>query len=382
MRDPIIIVGAGLAGYQLAREFRKIDTETPVLLVTADDGHFYSKPQLSVALTSQKTADALITIPAARAAEQFGITLMPNTALTAIDPAKHTATLNSTSMTYHKLVLACGAEPARPPLVGRAAGDVMSVNHISDYAAFRDKITDKKHITLLGAGLIGCEFANDLQNTGHTVHVITPAATPLELLLPEVMATIFQKKLTEKGIHFHTGCTATDIDHAENGQYKVTLSDGSVLITDVILAATGLRPVTAPAKNAGIATRAGITTNRFLETSAADIYAIGDCAEVEELVLPYITPLLNCTRALARTLSGTRTAVVYPAMPVTIKTPACPVAVCPPPKNMRGTWTTDISEDGARALFHDEKGVLHGFVLLEKRGSERNTLAKDIPPLI
>jgi rubredoxin-NAD+ reductase len=140
--------------------------------------------------------------------------------------------------------------------------------------------------------------------------------------------------------------------------------------------------VTALAHSAGLATRYGIVTNRFLETSSPDIYAVGDCAEVESFVLPYITPLLNCARALARTLSGTRTAVEYPAMPVTIKTPACPVTVCPPPKNMAGHWDIDITGEGARGLFQDATGTLHGFVLTGARMSERGMLIKKIPPLI
>jgi len=382
MNDPIIIIGAGLAGYQLAREFRKLDQTTPLWMVTADEGHYYSKPQLSNALTNKKNAQTLITSEATQISEQLNLTLFPHTTVTAIDPNAHQITFGEIHHRYHALVLACGAEPSRPPLHGEAAGDVLSVNHLSDYATFRAAIENKPHVTLLGAGLIGCEFANDLANTGHTVHVITPAATPMELLLPEDIGHLFQAALTRHGIFFHTGCVAENIAYAADKRYEVTLSDGTVITTDTILAATGLKPVTTLTVTAGIETRLGIVTNRFLETSAKDVYAIGDCAEVEGFVLPYITPLLNCARALSKTLTGNPTAVEYPAMPVTIKTPACPVMVCPPPKTMTGAWKTDISTDGARALFYGDTGTLHGFVLMGDRTKERSTLMKLIPPLI
>lgn len=382
MNDPIIIIGAGLAGYQLAREFRKVDPTTPLWIITADEGHFYSKPQLSVALTNQKTAHTLITTPAEEIAKQLNLTLFPLTQVTAIHSEQQTIQFNDKTYPYRQLVLALGAAPSRPPLQGDAIQDVLSVNHLDDYAIFREKISDKKHITLLGAGLIGCEFANDLVNTGHTVHVITPAPTPMELLLPLEMGRIFQAALTQKGIHFHTECVASKINHVTSHQYEVTLSDGSQFKTDAVLSATGLKPIITLAKAANLQTNIGIVANRFLETSAPHIYTIGDCAEVEGFILPYITPLLNCARALARTLSGTRTAVSYPAMPVTIKTPACPTVVCPPPKKIAGTWVVDVTEAGARGLFYDEAGTLYGFILMKGRISERMELMKRVPALI
>ena len=74
----------------------------------------------------------------------------------------------------------------------------------------------------------------------------------------------------------------------------------------------------------------GIVVNRHLETSAPDVYALGDCAEVEGLVLPFVMPIMHAARALAATLAGKPTQVIYPAMPVVVKTPACPTIVSPP----------------------------------------------------
>ena len=94
---------------------------------------------------------------------------------------------------------------------------------------------------------------------------------------------------------------------------------------------TWLRPRTSLAHEAGLAVNRGIVTNRLLATSAPNVHALGDCAEVDGHTLPYVMPIMQQARALAATLAGTPTPVLYPAMPVIVKTPACPTVVCPPP---------------------------------------------------
>lgn len=174
---------------------------------------------------------------------------------------------------------------------------------------------------------------------------------------------------------------ANQINHDDNGRYKLELSNGETIITDFVLSAIGLIPHTALAKSASIQTNRGIVVDRYLQTNIADIYAIGDCAEVEGHVLPYITPLLNCSRVLAKTLAGTNTAVDYPAMPVMVKTPAHPLAICPPPKNVIGQWKIEQNDESIRALFFNKENQLMGFVLTNDAVKERNTLAKQLPSL-
>lgn len=379
--EPIVIIGTGLAGYQLARELRKLDADVPLTIVTADDGKYYSKPLLSTALTSGKTAETLSTATAEIMAEQLNATIGTNAHVSAIDPVQKIVFLNGESITYSKLVIACGADVIRPQLEGTGANDVLTINHIYHYAEFRDLIKNKKKIVILGAGLIGCEFANDLTNAGYEVHVIAPAKAPLDLLIPQEVGRIFQKSLEQHGVHFHLECIANRIDKLDNGTYNLELSNGNELEADFVLSAIGLRPHTKLATSSNIVVNRGIVVNRYLETSVHDIYALGDCAEVEGHVLPYITPLLNCSRALAKTLLGMRTAVLYPAMPVVVKTPIHPIVVCPPPKNMAGTWQIDADNTNVRALFYDEEKRLFGFVLTNAAVKDRALFTKQIPDL-
>jgi rubredoxin-NAD+ reductase len=380
MQKSIIIIGTGLAGYQLAREYRKLDQSTPLTIVTADEGKYYSKPQLSTALTSGKTADSLASATVETMASQLNATIRNYTRVTAIDPDAQTILIDQESIPYSKLVLACGADVLRPPLQGDAVGDVLSVNHLYHYATFQELIKTKKRITILGAGLIGCEFANDLCNAGYQVDVIAPAEAPLDLLIPKVIGQLLQQALTDHGVRWHLQCVANEINKTAAG-YRLSLSNGQFIETEFVLSAIGLIPHTKLAQTAGVKTQRGILVDRYLETSVKNIYALGDCAEVEGHVLPYITPLLNCSRALAKTLAGEKTAVDYPAMPIAVKTPIHPLVICPPPKGLVGEWKIETNENSVRALFYDELNQLQGFVLTNEAIKERAVLAKQLPAL-
>lgn len=379
---PIIIIGTGLAGYQLAREFRKLDTTTSLILVTCDEGRFYSKPLLSTALTQKKDVNGLTTYFAETMATQLQAVILTFSKVTAIDPQQKTITINNEKIHYSKLVLACGADVIKITLEGDAINEVVSINNLYDYAAFQALIQNKKRISILGAGLISSEFANDLSNAGYHVDVIALGETPLDLLLPKNIGKLLQTSLENNGVQFHLQSTVKTINwNSSNNGFILELSNGENIQTDLLLSAVGLKPHTDLAKTANIQINRGILVNRYLETSAEDIYALGDCAEVEGHVLPYITPLLNASRALAKTLAKEKTAVDYPAMPVIVKTPAHPIVVCPPPRNMEGEWDIEIKENNVRALFYNSNKQLYGFILTNDAVKERSSLVKSIPGL-
>lgn len=378
MTHPIIIIGTGLAGYQLAREWRKLDPITPLTIVTADEGCFYPKPQLSTALTCGKTAAMLKTATAEQMAQQLNATILTHSTVHSIQPNEKTITAGTQTLSYQKLVLACGADVIKAPIQGNAIHDILSINHIYHYSEFQERIQQKKTIAILGAGLIGCEFANDLANAGYNVHMIAPAKAPLDLLVPEEIGRLLQDALQKQGVICHFPTTATRFDKKETN-YELELSNGTILQVDFLLSAIGLRPHIQLAQQAHIKTNRGIIVNQYLETSEADIYALGDCAEVCGHVLPYITPILNCSRALAKTLTGEHTGVEYPAMPVMVKTPILPIAICPPPKDCQGQWQIEQHDNTARALFYTTDHQLAGFVLTHDAVKERMALAKQLP---
>ena len=383
MGEPVVILGSGLAGYNLAREFRKADKDTPLVIVSRDDAGFYSKPMLSNALAGGKTAAALVMKPAEKMAAELNATVLPRTEVRGIDTAARTVALaDGRTLGYRDLVLALGADPIRLPLAGDAASEVLSVNDLDDYARFAERLAGVKTVALLGAGLIGCEFANDLLARGITPTVLDLADRPLSRLLPAEASAFLQQRLEAAGARFRFSVAAERVDRAPGGGLRVTLGDGAVLEVDLVLSAIGLRPRTALAGAAGLAVNRGIVVDRHLATSAPHVFAIGDCAEVDGLNLPYVMPLMSQARALGATLAGTPTRLVYPAMPVTVKTPACPTVVCPPPADAAGSWACDGPEGGCEARFTHVDGTLLGFAVLGGATARRQALAAQVPPLL
>jgi rubredoxin-NAD+ reductase len=165
------------------------------------------------------------------------------------------------------------------------------------------------------------------------------------------------------------------VDRAESG-YRLTLGSGETLSADLVLSAVGLRPRIALAKDAGLMVNRGIVADAFLRTCDADIFALGDCAEIEGQIRPYVLPIMQATRALAQTLTGTPAPAAFPPMPVAIKTPACPVAVQPVARDATGSWGISADERGVKGLFYATDGRLLGFALTQGYAGERAALTK------
>lgn len=381
MSHPVVILGSGQAGITVARELRKLAPELPITVVTSDDGSYYSKPSLSNALAAGKTAAQLTLTPADKLAEQNGLKILAHCAVSAINVAAATLETSQGSVPYSTLVLANGASPIRLPLAGSGAADVLSVNSLNDYAVFRERLAPGACVAILGAGLIGCEFANDLITAGHPVRVFDLAPQPLGRLLPPQAGAYFKGKLLAAGVAFEFGSRVQSVDK-EGGAYLLTTDSGAQFETDVVLSAIGLAANTQLAADAGLQVNRGIVVNRTLQTSVPNIYALGDCAEVGGLVLPYILPIMQAARALAKTLSGTPTEVSYPAMPVLVKTPACPTIVSPPAAGASGEWHEEPVDGGLQSLFRAASGELLGFALLGEATKARQALTPQLPPLL
>lgn len=382
MAAPVVILGSGLAGYTVAREFRRLDKETPLVVVSRDGAGFYSKPMLSNALAGKKTAASLVMKPADKMAAELNATIKPRTGVLRIDTSARQVTLDDgESIAYRDLVLALGADPIRLPLEGDAAHEVLSVNDLDDYARFAERLESAKTVAILGAGLIGCEFANDLLARDIRAVVVDLADRPLPRLLPEEASARLRDRFEAAGVRFHFNAAPGRVDR-HGTALRVLLSDGSVIDADLVLSAIGLRPRIQLAREAGLAVNRGVVVDRLLQTSAPNVYAVGDCAEVEGHTLPYVMPLMQQGRALAATLAGTPTPVVYPAMPVLVKTPACPTVVCPPPLAAAGRWTSELTDDACISRFTAEDGTLLGFAVMGTATSQKQALAAGIAGLL
>jgi rubredoxin---NAD+ reductase len=378
MLQNLVIIGSGLAGYMLAKEWRKLDNKSPLTIITASEGNFYSKPLLSTSLTQQKTPDMLAMKSSKDMEQELNAIIHNNSVVEEIDLKRRVISFNDDEILFSHCVLATGANKIAPPLKGDAVSDIQSVNNLQDYSKFRAWLKDKKHIAILGAGLVGCEFANDLINVGIKVDIIAPETHALASLVPEPIGNQLVNALANKGVTWHLGRLAKAVNK-NNNQYEVLLSDKSTVMVDGVMSAIGLKPNLGLAELAGIKTNRGIQVNRYLQTNEKNIFAVGDCAEVDGEVRQYVAPLLQCARALAKVLAGAGEPVHYPTMPVVIKTPACPVVSSPPPINVAGDWHFEGEGSHLKALYYDEQGQLRGFALVGDKVRDKMPLAKQLP---
>jgi len=395
--EPLLIIGAGMAGWTTVREIRKLHPTVPVVLITADSGDFYAKPTLSNAFAQKRSPAQLVGTPAATLAASQNITLMARTRLDALDVAAKTVHVSHSgqaqTLRYSSLVLATGAQAIRVPMQGSAAQEVLSINSLDDFSEFYARISPGqrsesnptqagKTVLIMGAGLIGCEFANDLHQAGHTVHVVDPSARPLAALLPEGAGLQLQQALAALGVVWHLGVALQTLDHGPHGGLAARLTNGETIGVDTVLSAIGLRADTALASASGIVCERGIVVNEWLQTSAAHVYALGDCAQyvsAANRTLPYVMPIMSAARALAATLCGSPVALVFPLMPVSIKTPALPTVIAPPIAGQDGAWVADPGEPGIwRFLAPD--GTQRGFALTGKQTARRMELSKAMGP--
>jgi rubredoxin-NAD+ reductase len=381
MTSPVVIIGTGLAGYNLAREFRKHDAQTPLLLITADDGRSYSKPMLSMGFAKQKDADGLCMAEPGVMAEQLSAEIRTHTRISGIDPGHKRLWIGEEAVEYRDLVLAWGAQTVQVPIEGDGSHLVFPINDLEDYARFRAAAVGQQRVLILGAGLIGCEFANDMSLGGFQVDVVAPCEQIMPTLLHPAAAAAVQGGLEGLGVRFHLGPVLTRLQQVAQG-LEAHLSDGSVIACDLVVSAIGLRPRIDLAAAAGLQTNRGVSVDRELRTSHANIFALGDCAEVDGINLLYVMPLMSCARALAQTLAGKPTAVAYGPMPITVKTPACPLVVSPPPLAHEGTWQVEGQGSDLKVLCHGSDGALLGYALTGAAVMDKLALNRQLSPVM
>lgn len=361
--DYVVIIGAGVAGWSVAEALRQADPELPVLLVTSCPGASYPKPALSTALAQGKSADDLVQQDAASKAAELGIELRTETRVIKADPARRRLVTSKGVIEYGKLVLALGASQRELPLLGDAAERVMQVNDLRSYRRLRHELdAGARRITILGAGLIGCEFAEDLSGAGCTVTVVDPADRPLASLLPAEMAEALRRRLADKGVDWQMQQTLDSLDR--NGDcLRATLSSGTAFETDLVISAAGLVPHTGLAAKMGLKIDGGIWTDRHMRTSDPHVFALGDCAAVQGQVYSFIEPIQRQARAIAGAiLDADQPFETLPPL-VRIKTPSLPLTVCPPPRGAGDVEAVPQAGDAGCRVDYLRDGHLVGFAL-------------------
>lgn len=339
-REAVVIVGAGAAGWGVARALREAGYRGPLTLVTACDGTVYAKPALSVALGRGMTIEGLSDQSGAALAGELDVCLLNRAWAINLDRAHRRLLTTRGSLRYRYLILATGARARRPDLQGPSASRVLAVNDLAAYATLRAAFDAaslacaasgrKTRLLIVGAGLVGCEFANDFAGAGSQVTLLEALDLPMGARLDTPTATRLRDVLTARGVIFEGGVmlgafTLPDSAgslvgssagrpgpmHADPDRRLVLNWSNAAGETrraefDLALVAAGVEPELRLAQRAGLTVGRGIAVHaQTLSTADDAIFALGDCAEVQGHLGCTIEPIARQARTIAGQIMGT-----------------------------------------------------------------------------
>jgi len=359
-KNAIVIIGAGIAAWAVVAELRGQGVERPIIMIAAGAADYYPKPMLSMAFGQQRQPDELVEMRACDKALEHNVVLREHTRVIAINSRRQRVLTTRGSFAYGDLVLAVGAQQLSLQVAGDACDEIMRINDLQSYRALRDRLqaSTTKRVTIIGAGLIGCELAEDLTSGDYQVTLVDRATLPLSQMLPPAMGESLVQKLTERGIRFLAGRLLERIDHHADA-YRLSFNDSQIVDCDVVISALGLRPLTRLVRKAGIDFQQGILVDPAnMRSSQPHVYALGDCAQVGNTCYAYIEPIHRQAKTLAAELSQQ----VAPL--VRVKFPSLALTICPPPADERHRdWQVIASSAGALHMEYRVDGTMLGFAL-------------------
>ncbi|GGI19378.1 rubredoxin [Oxalicibacterium faecigallinarum] len=330
----VVIVGGGCAGWQMARALREHDADMPITMVAACSGDVYDKPMLSVALQKGMKMEAMVREQANDATARLNVRLLPHTH--AISVTRDASALRTTrgTLRYGHLILAHGATPRA--VAGMPAALCWRINDLQAYARFRACIGDVRvdapqRILIAGAGLVGCELANDLALAGYHVLLLDQHALPLQAAAGPVEAQALLDAWRALPLQFFGGMRIAQV-LAEGNDRQVVTEDGRIFDVDHVVSATGLQTPGRLAQSAGLVWDEGIAVHAdTLRTSVDNIHALGDCISINGETHRYIEPIARQAAVIAATIVGASAEpYVSRRPPVRVKTGSRSFTIPPP----------------------------------------------------
>lgn len=200
---------------------------------------------------------------------------------------------------YDKLIIATGSVPFILPVTGVDKEGVIAFRTIEDCQKMIETSRKYKKAVVIGGGLLGLEAARGLLNLGMEVNVVHIAEHLMERQLDSTASILLQKELKNQGMHFLLQKETQEIIGNERVE-RVRFKDGTELEADLVVMAAGVRPNIQLAKESGIDINRAIIVNDYLETSVANIYAVGECAEHQGIVYGLVKPLYEQGEVLAK----------------------------------------------------------------------------------
>ena len=375
MNEDIIIIGSGFAARQLVKNLRKLDETLPIRMIADDSCDEYNKPELSHVISLRQSADDLTRMTAAQFAEQYRVVIHSHSRVNRIDAAARRVFCQDQAYSYRRLVLATGAEAVLPNIEGRQL--LLTLNSQQEYRRIESQLRQAKRVLLLGAGLIGTELAMDLARAGKQVTLVDKAASILAALMPAEVSARLQHRLIQLGVELVLNSDLLGLYQTTSG-IVATLPRGRTLEVDTAIAAIGLKPDTAMASAAGLATARGIKVDDRLCSSDPSIFALGDCAEINGRILPFLQPIQLSAAVLAKNLLGENARLTLTPMLIKVKTPELPLHLAGQTQRDDLQWQINFDSRGMMAKGWDDQQRLQAFIAGEARMLEAFSLLRQL----
>lgn len=304
----VVIIGAGQGGLQLALSLRQEGYQDPITLLGDEGKAPYQRPPLSKAYLKAGNFDHLLLRKPDLIAAQ-SIDLKQDPAISLDRTAKTVTCASGHVLTYDRLVFATGVQTRKLDLGEAQLSNVHEIRTAADSDRLRAALGEAGHLMIVGAGFIGLEVAAVARDMGLRVTVIGGSDRVMARSVSAATSRHFEAWHRNAGVDLRLGARPVAIlDDGAGRATGLRLSTGEIIEGDLILSAIGVRPAQDLAAQAGLAVGNGILVDELLQSSAPDIYALGDCAAFPKngrrIRLESVQNAVDHAKALARTLTG------------------------------------------------------------------------------
>lgn len=279
-----VIIGNSAAGIGGVEGIRRLDRENPILLISDEPYHTYSRPLISYYLAGIRDEESMLYRPK-DFYETHGVETMLHTKVIKVNTRHRQLVLaDGRRVPYDKLLIATGGKPFVPPIEGADQAGVYQFLKLDDAKALKAVARPGTRAVVIGGGLIGLKVAEGLMKRQVAVTVVDLAPHLLSSILDSDGAALVQNHLERHGLTFKLGLTARSI-RSEGETKVVTLTSGEELRADFLVIAVGVVPNKDLVEGSAIQVNRGILTDRRLATSVPGVYAAGDVAENYDVLL-------------------------------------------------------------------------------------------------
>jgi len=304
LSEPLVIVGNGMAAVRLVDELVKTSLGRYAIAVIGEEPRLaYNRVLLSSVLAGE-TASHDIELKPAEWWRDRGVTLKYGSRATGIDVGRRELKIaGDESIEFSRLVLATGSSPLRLNVPGSDLAGVHTFRDSRDVDLLLALAVRRKPVVVIGGGLLGLEAAYGLAKAGTPVTLLHLMDRLMERQLDAPAADLLKTLVERKGIHVMLNASTARIV-GTTGVEGVELADGMMIEADAVVFAAGIRPNIALARDAGLSVKRGVVVDDTLQTSASDIFALGECAEHRGVCYGLVEPAYEQANALAEHLAG------------------------------------------------------------------------------